>query len=82
MTNGGEEIMLDFDSAELEFSCPRCDFSNPITLGEARLGVPVICRGCKNTIVPDDALGDLENACRSISESVRKLKEEFERLGR
>jgi hypothetical protein len=39
------ETMLHLDPAEIEFPCPRCDFYNPITFGEARLGTPIICRG-------------------------------------
>jgi hypothetical protein len=73
--------MLDLDSAEFEFPCPRCDFSNPVTFGEARLGTPIICRGCKNTIVPDDARGELENARRKIARSIREFQEKMERLG-
>ena len=73
--------MLDLDSAEFEFPCPRCDFLNPVTLGEARLGTPIICRGCKNTIVPDDAMGELENARRKIARSIRELQEGMKRLG-
>ena len=73
--------MFDLDSAELEFPCPRCDFSNPITFGEARLGTPIICRGCKNTIMPDDAMGELENARRRIADSVREFAERMKRLG-
>jgi hypothetical protein len=73
--------MLDLDSAEFEFSCPKCDFSNPITFGQARLAAPVICRGCKNTVVPDDAMGELENARRRIARSIREFQEEMKRLG-
>jgi hypothetical protein len=73
--------MLDLDSAEFEFSCPKCDFLNPVTFGEARLGTPVICRGCKNTIVPDDAMGELENARRRIAGSMREFQERMKRLG-
>jgi hypothetical protein len=73
--------MFDLDSAEFEFPCPRCDFSNPITFGEARLGTPIICRGCKNTIVPDDAMGELENARRRIADSIREFAERMKRLG-
>ena len=74
--------MFDLDPMEFEFSCPECDFSNPITFGEARLGAPLICRGCKNTIVPDDAMGELEDARRRIARSIRKFKESLEGLGK
>ena len=74
--------MFDFDPLEFEFPCPICDFYNPLTFGEARLGVPIICRGCKNTLRPDDAMSDLENARRTISDSIREIQEKLERLGR
>jgi hypothetical protein len=76
------EAMLDLDPIEIEFPCPQCDFYNPITYGEARLGASIICRGCKNTITPDDSMGDLDNARRKIVDSVRELQETLERMGR
>jgi hypothetical protein len=76
------ETMLHLEPAEIEFPCPRCDFYNPITFGEARLGTPIICRGCKNTIRPDDPIGELEDAKRRIEDSIRELKRTIEGLGR
>lgn len=73
--------MFDLDPIVFEFSCPKCNFSNPITFKEARLGVPVICRGCKNTIMPDDAMGELENVRRRIADSIREFAEQMKRLG-
>jgi hypothetical protein len=73
--------MFDLDPAEFEFACPKCDFSNPITFKEARLGSPIICRGCKNTIMPDDAMGELEKARRRIAEAIRDFEEQMRRLG-
>jgi len=76
------KLMFDFDPLEFEFPCPICDFYNSLTFGEARVGVPIICRGCKNTLRPDDAMSDLENARRTISDSIRELQEKLERSGR
>jgi hypothetical protein len=73
--------MFDLDLIEFEFPCPMCDFSNPITFKETRLGASIICRGCKNTIMPDDALGELEKARRKIAESLREFEEGMRRLG-
>ena len=73
--------MLNLDALEFDFPCPGCDFYNHITFGEARLGAPIICRGCKNTIRPDDSMGELEDANRQIANSIQKLKESLERLG-
>ena len=72
--------MLDLDSAEFEFPCPGCDFSNPITFGEARLGTPILCRGCKNTIVADDTMGELGDARRRIARSIREFQEQMKKL--
>ena len=74
--------MFDLDPAEFEFPCPRCAFYNPITFREARLGAPIICRGCKNTLTPDDAMGELESARRRIANSIRKFQQTMERLSR
>lgn len=76
------EELFDLDPAELEFQCPRCEFYNPITFGEARLCIPILCRGCKNTITPDDPMGDLDFARRRIASSMQELKESLERLGK
>ena len=73
--------MFDLDPMEFEFSCPECDFSNPITFREARLGTPVICRGCKNMIVPNDAMGELESARNRIARAFREFQDGLERLG-
>jgi hypothetical protein len=73
--------MFDLDPAEIEFPCPICEFYNPMTYGEARLGASIICRGCKNTITPDDSMGDLENARRQIADSLRELHETLGRMG-
>jgi len=73
--------MFDLDPMEVEFPCPKCDFFNPISYREARLGAPIICRGCKNTIVPDDAMGELEKARRRIADSIREFAEKMKRLG-
>jgi hypothetical protein len=74
-------MMFDLDPAEFEFPCPNCAFWNPITFGEARLGTSLICRGCKNTITPEDAMGEPENIRRRIAESVREFQKAMEGLG-
>jgi hypothetical protein len=74
--------MFDLDPAEFEFPCPRCEFYNPITFRDARLGAPLICRGCKITISPDDSMGELEHARKMIADSVKKLQETIKRLGK
>jgi hypothetical protein len=80
--SSSEELTFNLDPLEFEFPCPMCAFYNPITIGEARLGAPIICRGCKNTLTPNDTMGDLENVRRRMVDSVRELQETMERLGR
>jgi|HubBroStandDraft_5_1064220.scaffolds.fasta_scaffold38017_3 hypothetical protein len=70
-----DEVVLDLDPFEFEFACPRCSFYNPLTFRDARLGTPLICRGCKNTLMPDDAWGELDDARRRIADSIRELQE-------
>jgi hypothetical protein len=74
--------IFDLDPVELEFACPRCAFFNVMTYRDARLGAPIICRGCKNTITPDDTMGELTNARRRMMASVDELQKTLEELGR
>ncbi len=73
--------MFNLDSFEFEFPCPKCCFLNPLTYGEARLGAPIICRGCKITLLPYDAGGSVENARRDIMRVLSKLGGAITKLG-
>jgi hypothetical protein len=44
---------INLDKFEVEVDCPRCGFTNPTWLKQARLRDVVIWRGCKaNTVEP------------------------------
>lgn len=73
--------MMEFASVPIEFRCPSCGFYNTVTLQEARLGAPIICRGCKNTLQTDDASGELAVAHRQIQQAFASLKQTLERMG-
>ena len=72
--------MSDLDVCELEVACPECAFLSVVTYRDLRLGTPTICRGCKNTLVPDDAMGGLAQARHAILETFRELKETLNQL--
>lgn len=67
--------MIDLDSHEIEFQCPRCNFYNKIWLKQARLRDVVICRGCKSNIRLDDQMNETRKAIRSIRRAMNELEE-------
>jgi hypothetical protein len=74
---------MEFDLAgvNVEFSCPVCEFYSDITYQEARLGGAIICRGCKNVLHPDDALGELEATRQLLMRVMTEMAQTLERLG-
>jgi hypothetical protein len=75
-------VAFDLDQTSMDFACPQCKFYNRVTYREARLGCPVICRGCKTTLKLDDAMGSLATARRGIMRAVSELQEIFGNFGR
>lgn len=73
---------MDIDGFEVEVECPRCEFSNPISLGQARLRDVVICRGCKSNIELDDSMNTVRKARETIRRSMRELRESIGRISR
>ena len=76
--------MSDFtiDSAEIDIDCPRCGFTNPIWMRQARLRDVIICRGCKSNIQLDDQMNEVRKAVRSVDSAIRDLASSFEKLSR
>jgi len=72
---------MQFASVPIEFPCPSCGFYNTITFQEARLGAPIICRGCKNTLQTDDASGELAVAHQRIQRAFADLRETLKSMG-
>ena len=69
--------MVDFDAIEFPLTCPNCEFSNPVTIKQARLGDVLICRGCKANLQCVDVLGELANARSAIQKRFDELTELF-----
>jgi len=63
------------DSASFRFACPKCQFLNPATLLEVRLGRRIICRGCKANLCLTDGRPSIENAVRKIDRELEDLSE-------
>jgi len=76
--------MLDFtiDFAELDLLCPKCGFSNPFWIRQARLRDVIICRGCKCNIQLDDQMNSVRVAERSVRHAVDELTRSFESISR
>jgi hypothetical protein len=62
-----------FDKVTVELDCPKCGFSNPVTIEQLRLGDAVICRGCKTTLRFVDFMGGVEKAKALINGMISKL---------
>ncbi len=69
--------MIDLDAIEVLLICPNCEFYNPVTIKQARLGDVLICRGCKANLQCVDALGQLANARSAIQKRFAELAELF-----
>ena len=65
---------MNLDKVEVEVDCPRCQFSNPIWLKQARLRDVIICRGCKANIQLDDGMNTVRKAIRSVQRAVHQIE--------
>jgi hypothetical protein len=73
---------INLDKFEVEVDCPRCNFTNPIWLRQARLRDVVICRGCKANIQLDDSMNSVRKAYRSIRRAMDDLQETVAKFNR
>ena len=73
---------INLDKIEVKVNCPRCQFSNPIWLKQARLRDVIICRGCKANIQLDDSMNTVRKSVRSVHRAVDQLHESINRLFR
>jgi hypothetical protein len=76
------EGQIDLDKFEVEVDCPRCQFSNPIWLKQARLRDVIICRGCKANMQLDDSMNTVRKGVRSVHRVLDQLHESIDRLFR
>jgi len=73
---------INLDKIEVKVNCPRCQFSNPIWLKQARLRDVIICRGCKANIQLDDSMNTVRKGIRSFHRALDQLHESINRLFR
>lgn len=73
---------IDIDGYEIQIDCPKCGFSNPIWIRQARLRDVVICRGCKSNIQLDDRMNTVKKACESIRRQFEAFRRSVEGLFR
>jgi hypothetical protein len=73
---------IDIDSFEVEIECPRCSFTNPVSMKQARVRDVVICRGCKANVQLDDAMNSVRKARRNIQRQFKALQNQINRMFR
>ena len=73
---------INIDAFEVEIECPRCSFSNPVWLKQARIRDVVICRGCKSNIQLDDGMNSFRKVRRDIQRQMKALRNEIEKINR
>jgi len=73
---------LNLDNIEIEFKCPKCGFSNKVTLKQVRLGQVVICSGCHANIKLIDKDASTQRAIEEIEKSVEDLEKTIEKINR
>jgi len=70
------------DAFEVDVECPRCQFSNPIWLKQARLRDAIICRGCKWNIGLDDGMNSVRKAHHSVRRAMNNMRDTVARMNR
>ena len=73
---------INLDKHEVEVTCPRCHFANPIWLKQARLRDVIICRGCKANIQLDDSMNTVRQGIRSVQRALDQLHDQFVSINR
>jgi transcription elongation factor Elf1 len=73
---------LNLDNVELEFQCPKCGFSNRVTLKQVRLGEIIICSGCHESIKLVDKDASTQRAVNDIEKSFEGLEKTIEEINR
>ena len=73
---------IDVDSFEVECDCPRCGFSNPLWVQQARLRDVIICRGCKANIQLDDGMNTVRRAYKNINRAMREFSDSIAQFNR
>jgi len=73
---------LNLDDVEIEFKCPKCDFSNKVQLKQVRLGATIICSGCHANIKLVDKNASTQRAINDIQKSFEDLERTIEKINR
>ena len=73
---------MNLDAFEVNVDCPRCQFSNPIWLKQARLRDVIICRGCKSNIQLDDSMNTVRKGVRSVNSALNRLRHQIQSINR
>jgi len=81
MRSGFEGNMINLDKHIVQIKCPRCAFTNPVSIKQIRLGDVTICRGCKANIRLQDHMNTTKKAVRSINRAMAELQEQLGKLG-
>jgi len=73
--------MINLDKHTIFPKCPKCFFSNKISLKQVRINASVICRGCKCNIRLEDHFNSTMKSLRSFRRSMQSLENELAKLG-
>jgi hypothetical protein len=76
------EGSFDIDLHEVDIECPRCHFSNPIWIRQARLRDTIICRGCKSNIRLDDGMNTVRKARNQFLRQMKEIQSQIDKFNR
>lgn len=65
--------MFDISKAEISIECPKCNFSNQVTLGDVQMQKDIVCGGCHRTIKLKDDKKTVRKAIGDVNKSVNDL---------
>jgi hypothetical protein len=65
--------LFDLDDLPFSFPCPGCQFENPATVRDVRLGARIICRGCKRPLHLGDQTGSFGKSRMAVNRAFESL---------
>lgn len=71
--------MINLDEAQININCPKCGFTNPVTLGDVRVQKVIVCRGCKVNIRLVDKNASVDKAKKDIDDSINSLRKSLKK---
>lgn len=74
--------MFNLTFTRISIECPRCGYEDDVQFVDIKSEKSVYCHNCKVSIQLKDENASVHTGIRQVSESMRKLDELFNKIGR